>query len=237
VNILADKALLAAFADNEYQVTPKHVQAAIGDSEFGVEASKKQAKKSQMFMWAGLLALGLALGYAASMWSQKQAILKESKPEIETAESLPKAAEVNKNAITAAPIAPAQASMQPNNGGPPSPASITAPTQTDDILTRRLNATTTWLASQAPTTVSIQLMGASSETQLKYDLEALSQQIEIDNIYVYRTKVNSLPFLTVLYGSFPSRVEAIQALRKLPVEIQKNRPQLRTIAGVLQETK
>jgi type II secretory pathway predicted ATPase ExeA len=237
VNILADKALLAAFADNEYQVTPKHVQAAIGDSEFGVEASKKQAKKSQMFMWAGLLALGLALGYAASMWSQKQAILKESKPEIETAESLPKAAEVNKNAITAAPIAPAQASMQPNNGAPPSPASITAPTQTDDILTRRLNATTTWLASQAPTTVSIQLMGASSETQLKYDLEALSQQIEIDNIYVYRTKVNSLPFLTVLYGSFPSRVEAIQALRKLPVEIQKNRPQLRTIAGVLQETK
>jgi hypothetical protein len=237
VNILADKALLAAFADNEYQVTPKHVQAAIGDSEFGVEASKKQAKKSQMFMWAGLLALGLALGYAASMWSQKQAILKESKPEIETAESLPKAAEVNKNAITAAPIAPAQASMQPNNGAPPSPASITAPTQTDDILTRRLNATTTWLASQAPTTVSIQLMGVSSETQLKYDLEALSQQIEIDNIYVYRTKVNSLPFLTVLYGSFPSRVQAIQALRKLPVEIQKNRPQLRTIAGVLQETK
>jgi septal ring-binding cell division protein DamX len=80
-------------------------------------------------------------------------------------------------------------------------------------------------------------MGVSSETQLKYDLEALSQQIEIDNIYVYRTKVNSLPFLTVLYGSFPSRVQAIQALRKLPVEIQKNRPQLRTIAGVLQETK
>ncbi len=236
VNILADKSLLATFAENEYQVTSKHVQAAIGDSEFGVEASKKQAKKSQMFMWAGLLALGLALGYAASLWSQKQATPEENKPEIAAAKVLPKADEVNKNAIattiTPVPTSVTAASLQPNNGAPPG-----ASNTQDDILTRRLNATTAWLASQAPTTVSIQVMGASSDAQLKSDLEVLSQQIEIDNIYVYRTKVNNLPFLSVLYGSFPSRLEAIQALRKLPIEIQKNRPQLRTIAGVLQETK
>ena len=80
-------------------------------------------------------------------------------------------------------------------------------------------------------------MGASSDEQLKSDIERLSQQIEIDNIYVYRTKVNNQPFLTVLYGGFANRFEAMQALQKLPAEIQKNRPQLRTIAGVLQETK
>lgn len=231
VNILADKSLLAAFAENEYQVTSKHVQAAIGDSEFGVEASKKQAKKSQMFMWAGLLALGLALGYAASLWSQKQVVNKHT-PEIAATKVLPNTDEVNKNVITVAPITPVQAGLQTNNGAP-SGASNTQ----DDILIRRLNATTAWLANQAPTTVSIQLMGASSDAQLKSDLEVLSQQIEIDNIYVFRTKVNNLPFLTVLYGSFPSRLEAIQALKKLPAEIQRNRPQLRTIAGVLQETK
>jgi type II secretory pathway predicted ATPase ExeA len=227
VNILADKSLLAAFAENEYQVTPKHVHAAITDSEFGVEASKKQAKKSQIFMWAGLLTFGLALGYGTSMWSQKQAFSKENKPEIAAVGVLPKMVEVNKNTVTVAPISPVKTSMEDNIGA----------TVQDDILTHRLNVTSAWLASQAPSTVSIQLMGASSETQLKHDLEALSQQIEIDNIYVFRTKVNNLPFLTVLYGSFPSRLEAIQALRKLPVEIQKNRPQLRTIAGVLQETK
>jgi hypothetical protein len=232
VNILADKSLLAAFAENEYQVTSKHVQAAIGDSEFGVEASKKQAKKSQILIWGGLLALGLALGYAASLWSQKQAIPEENKPEIAAAKVLPKADEGNKNVITVAPITPVQAGLQPNNGEP-SGASNTQ----DDILIRRLNATTAWLASQAPTTVSIQLMGASSDAQLKSDLEVLSQQIEIDNIYVFRTKVNNLPFLTVLYGSFANRLDAVQALKKLPAEIQRNRPQLRTIAGVLQETK
>ena len=106
-----------------------------------------------------------------------------------------------------------------------------------DILNLRLLATEAWLANQNPSTVTIQLMGASDDAQIKNDLEILSQQIERDNIYVYRTKVNDLPFLTVLYGSFANRIEATQALQKLPVEIQKNRPQLRTIAGILQETK
>src|SRR5471030_2595266 len=34
VNILADKSLLAAFADNEHSITARHVNRAIGDSEF-----------------------------------------------------------------------------------------------------------------------------------------------------------------------------------------------------------
>lgn len=231
VNILADKSLLAAFADNEYQVTPKHVQAAIADSEFGLEALKRQAKKSQAFMWSGLLLLGLVLGYAVSMWSQKQVISKENKPETAAIEVLPKAVDANKNTITVAPILPVQTSQEVNIGAPP-----TSSNAQEDILTRRLKATTAWLANQAPTTVSIQLMGASSDAQLKNDLEKLSSQLELDNIFVYRTKVNNLPFLSVLYGSFADRFAASQALEKLPVEVQKNRPQLRTIAGVLQET-
>ncbi len=248
VNILADKSLLAAFADNEYQVTPKHVQAAIADSEFGLEALKRQAKKSQAFMWAALLILGLVLGYAVSMWSYKSENLESA---ISQPTRLAKQTEIA--------VKPASANKtEPNinettNNSKPSAAPQTSPiaapvvataslapttilNQQDDILTRRLKATTTWLASQAPTTVSIQLMGASSDAQLKNDLEKLSSQLELDNIFVYRTKVNNLPFLSVLYGSFADRFAASQALEKLPVEVQKNRPQLRTIAGVLQET-
>ena len=116
------------------------------------------------------------------------------------------------------------------------PTSATAIAK-EDTLTRRLSATTLWLNAQPLTTVSIQLLGAAGDVQVKTDIERLSQQIELDNIYVYRTKVNGLPFLTVLYGSFANRFEATQALQKLPAEIQKNHPQLRTIAGVLQEAK
>ena len=248
VNILADKSLLAAFADNEYQVTPKHVQAAIADSEFGLEALKRQAKKSQAFMWAALLILGLVLGYAVSMWSYKYENLESaiSQPaslakqtEITVKPASAKKTEPNISLIAsdAKPIvAPQVISVVVPEAMPASPAPTTILNQQDDILTRRLKATTAWLASQAPSTVSIQLMGANSDEQLKNDLQKLSSQLELDNIFVYRTKVNNLPFLSVLYGSFANRFEASQALEKLPVEIKKNRPQLRTIAGVLQET-
>ena len=130
---------------------------------------------------------------------------------------------------TTVPVVPVEAKVSPviapiNNGQA-------------DILSRRLIATQNWLSNQPPSTVSIQLMGASSDEQLKADLEKLGQKIELDNIFVFRTKVNNLPFLTVLYGSYINRFEATQALQRLPEEIQKNRPKLRTIAGVLQETK
>jgi septal ring-binding cell division protein DamX len=239
VNILADKSLLAAFAENEYQVTPNHVQAAIADSEFGVEKSKQQAKQSQVLMWAALLALGLALGYTVSMWAQRSNSLAKP-PEIAVT---PEGAmtrlqpNVGESASNAKPNDTKLSEMQKTT---PVAAAVTPSTTSnlqEDILTRRLNATSVWLANQAPSTVSIQLMGASSDVQLKNDLEVLGQQMELDNIYVYRTKVNNQPFLTVLYGSFANRFEATQALQKLPAELQKNRPQLRTIAGVLQETK
>jgi septal ring-binding cell division protein DamX len=41
----------------------------------------------------------------------------------------------------------------------------------------------------------------------------------------------------VLYGSYPNREEALRAMQKLPMDLRANRPQLRTIGGILEETK
>ena len=237
VNILADKSLLATYAENVYQVTPKHVQAAINDSEFGAEKLKQQAKKSQLLMWAALLALGLALGYTASLLWQNKLSVPQTQPKVAIKPSVSAATPTTPAPTVFAPSIAATATSALPAAVANSTLANTAVVTQDDILTRRLSATTTWLAAQPPTTVSIQLLGAASDVQVETDIERLSQQIELDNIYVYRTKVNNLPFLTVLYGSFANRFEATQALQKLPAEIQKNRPQLRTIAGVLQETK
>ena len=256
VNILADKALLAAFAENVYQVTPKHVQAAIKDSEFGIEAAKKQSEHTKMLMWAGLLMFGLVLGYATSTWLQKSnsklaqsnleqapftaTAVEANNTQPRSTQPSPNADNIKTDALQANTSAPSSHASAPSSHA--SDASVNNVHLNQDILSNRLAATSAWLASQTPSTVTIQLMGASSDAQLKNDLEALSQQVELDNIYVYRTRVtqagvNNLPFLTVLYGSFANRVEAMQALKKLPLALQKNRPQLRTIAGVLQETK
>jgi len=232
VNILADKSLLAAFAENVYQVTPKHVQAAISDSEFGLERSKVTQRNNKILMIAVILALGLVLGYLASTWYRNYA-----------EDSIKPVATVNKPMVNDKKT-PAKVEPEVNSAPVPimdaekvTTASRPVVGVPEDILSRRLSATSTWLTSQPTTTVSIQLMGGSEGPQLKSDLEVLSQKIEVDNIYVYRTQVNGLPFLNVLYGSFADRLEATEALSKLPAEVRKNRPQLRTIAGVLQETK
>jgi MSHA biogenesis protein MshM len=63
VNILADKSLLAAYADNVYQVTPKHVKAAIQDSEFG----RKATNYKKYFIWL-LLLISIMLGFLGYAW-------------------------------------------------------------------------------------------------------------------------------------------------------------------------
>jgi septal ring-binding cell division protein DamX len=58
VNILADKSLLAAFADNEHGITGRHVDRAIRDSEF----HRPGISRSRIGLAAGGVAAGLALG-------------------------------------------------------------------------------------------------------------------------------------------------------------------------------
>ena len=63
VNILADKSLLAAFAANTYQVTPKHVRAAIRDSEFSTTPAP-----APIYSWLMLLIVGLGLMGGGVWW-------------------------------------------------------------------------------------------------------------------------------------------------------------------------
>jgi DamX protein len=67
-------------------------------------------------------------------------------------------------------------------------------------------------------------------------LEELSKLVEIEQVFVYRTKAAGKPAWSVLYGSFPSRAAANQALSQLPARIQAQRPYLRTAQGVRTET-
>lgn len=63
VNLVADKALLAAFADNTHTVSLAHVQAAVRDSEFSV--GRKVGATASGLRWMpglALLAVGVAIG-------------------------------------------------------------------------------------------------------------------------------------------------------------------------------
>ena len=61
VNLIADKALLAAFSENTHTIRPRHVEAALRDSEFG--HTKPAWRFSPALGWAALaLLVGTAVG-------------------------------------------------------------------------------------------------------------------------------------------------------------------------------
>lgn len=227
VNILADKSLLAAFSENVYQVTPKHVMAAIRDSEFGaVQVSRLTGKP--LYMAVAMLLGGLVLGYSLNQWRSYEPVA-QMQHEIF----------VGKKEIK--PVSPSEARSvidQKTEVQPASAATTGSVTNEPiDILEQRLEATKTWLSTQPSDTVSIQILGSANDVQLKNQLQVLGKQLGMDNIYVFRTRVNSQPFISVLYGSYVNRSEATQAMTELPESLRMGQPQFRTIGGILKETK
>ncbi|BCM23834.1 AAA family ATPase [Methyloradius palustris] len=230
VNILADKALLATFAANAYQITPKHVRAAIKDSEFGVNFYQ-QAKRRWLIALAAALIFVVLVAFLFVQFKSNNKPVPQSAP-AEKQVSQAKVEPPKQDVIAVAPIETAEPQKVVET---PQPA--TTASDTSDILDNRLAATLDWLKQQPESTVSIQIMGGTSDEQLRTHLQSLSAQLELDNIYVFRTKVSNRPFLTVLYGSYPNREEAQRAIQKLPLTLKINHPQLRTVGGILKETK
>ena len=111
----------------------------------------------------------------------------------------------------------------------------TKPIDSKDLLEVRVAATEEWLATEAPKTFSIQLLGTNAPEFLRSHLNDLAKVVEINKVFVYRTRAKQKPWLTVLYGSFISYRAAQEALDKLPESLKGNRPFLRTVSGVREE--
>lgn len=284
VNILADKCLLAAFAENTHQVTERHVKAAIRDSEF-----KQPFRLSELFeawprkRWLGLFALMLLALIAYALfkimptfnWQQLPVSVtkpvqmqlpkpvnppkpvQSERPVQDETLHLPQAKPMQKDqsetpaALTASagnetPVAAtkpeiALATIESTPHAAPQTAPIGEVQQSAvlspvaGLLGERIAYTTQWLQQSPASTHSIQFMGSANETQLDAQLRLLTRQIAIQDIYAYRTQVNGKPFVTVLYGSYPDKASATQAMQQLPGLFKTYQPHLRTIAGIQRE--
>ncbi len=216
VNIIADKTLLAAFADNTHTISLKHVRAAIQDSEF--DLAEKSVPWPKFAVGLALLLAGVGLGAMLHVFFQPQ-------PDGQV-EPASEEAVVSVSPAQAAPVAEAVRVV------PPRPET---PMAAVDIVDQRLAATQGWLSRQGSATSSIQLMGSNDLQQLRWQLAQLGHDVEMDQVFVYRTKINGQPAWTVLYGSFSGRAEAAAALAHLPESLKANRPILRTLQGVRAE--
>jgi len=261
INLIADKALLAAFSENTHTVRPKHIEAAVRDSEFSQDAGLQPRPR---YLWgAAVFAAGALLGIAGyvvigpgSQGLPKPAAAVAgtslSSPPIQAEVQPPLPPSASTQHIESSPESPVAVAPEPieasplnraDTGGDGAPAvgrasvGETVALAEPDVLETRLAATEKWLATEARNLYSIQLLGTADAEQLKLHLNDLSKFIEMNKIFVYRTLANGRPLLTVLYGSFSDRRSAQEVLEKLPKGMRANRPILRTVEGIRGELK
>ncbi|MBI3042476.1 MAG: AAA family ATPase [Betaproteobacteria bacterium] len=251
VNLIADKALLAAFSENTHTVKPKHVEAAVRDSEFSQQVSRR-AEPGRLWRGAALVATGAVAGiaiYALLQQAGQVPIGAERAPDTRVAAADPEF--VNPRGTQAAPLsqAPQAIATTPadiaasalGDGGtrPAAPAAsaaiVEAATAPADLLEARLAATHEWLATENHANFSIQLLGTNDPEQLRNLLNSMGKFVEINKVFVYRTVAKQQPSLTVLYGSFSSPRAAREALDKLPASLKTSQPLLRTVQGIRAE--
>ena len=183
------------------------------------------------YVLAGLAAGGI-LGVAAfaayqALSTPKVQIAPTSDAAQPPANPAPEPVAVSNVPVTNLPVA-----VPPSVAPPPEVHAVTA---SSDLLEQRLQATDRWLDQQNGGVYSIQLLGSDDPELLREYFKTIAKYLEIDKVYVYRTIANRHPSLTVLYGTFATRVEVTRTLQNLPDELKFNRPYYRTLQGIRSE--
>jgi MSHA biogenesis protein MshM len=231
VNILSDKALLAAYAAGTHAVTQAEAKRAVRDTEF----SRTRTGMQRIWIAATALAAGLALGWGTHM------LLSPSRPDI--ASGPPPAA-----ARTAAetPVRSAKAAMplvsapSPSASADASALQRSAETSTlaqplpparGELARGRFDATQEWLRSAPGDHYAIQLAIVNSKElgQLEDFLLRISKVLPVGELFVYSVKINGQQHYRVAYGSYASPDQALAAIRGLPSLISAYHPYYRSV--------
>jgi type II secretory pathway predicted ATPase ExeA len=227
INILADKALLAAFSQNSRVVTRKHVAIAIRDCDFATLSHWYRPS------WVASLLVGMVLGAAgisvASLGTQprvEQLGTVVSKPSGKSV--LPRQAVSALSKLT--PAVDGETSRV-ETGTHNSEVNITS----GSLLKSRMEQTHTWLAKQDPERFSIQVLLADADAtqRLEHFFSQKSLRNEVDRLFVVQSTVNDKPMLFVFYGDYATYDEANSALLALPEGLSRYQPYLRRLRGVM----
>jgi len=223
INILADKALLAAFGENSHSIGDRQVRAAIADSEF----SAPRRSRRPLAYAAAALACGVALG-AVAQWLLTSPAKQEKAGMAPVAEPPPKAPVVAEAVPDA--DAPAQPALKP--APPPPPPSHLRADQArrlsgysprgQKLLAERLDATREVL-DRAPDehyAVELFITENTDPARMERFLIRARDLVPLENLFVIPMAAGGDYRLRVVYGDFATREEAVHAGKRLPPKYQ-----------------
>ena len=234
INILADKTLLAAFAQGTHQVQPKHVKTAIADCEFGRRPTTGSHHKTTASIAAAISIVTLCIGYFGLQWQQKQLEASQT-PTI----ALPAAQPDTSERIAEASETP-QVSA-PEKAQPKQAVSVAQAAQnnsnTPTKFVRHLNQTQNWLPHTRNEHFTIQLMigEITHQQEIAHLIANLPPSMESSKIYVYPFIQNGEEKYSLIYDEFASWQLAKETLEALPDNVKANKPYIRPIRGIRNE--
>jgi type II secretory pathway predicted ATPase ExeA len=237
INVLCDKALLAAFAAGTHAVTPREVRSAVADSSFSpVDGRLTLGQRAAL---AGLLiGLGALIAAALFAWIDKGVA-----PLPGTKEP-PQAAGAALPAVPAVPVAMGAAPSPPEV---PAPEKASPPLLNPDQLRRldryvagphpllreRLTATRIALSEEPDSSYTIQLFQSTNSDPARTErfLTRAQDLVPLEQVYVIPVANGSGFVLRVTFGVFDTRTEATSAAKRLPPRYQNAfKPEIRSIA-------
>jgi MSHA biogenesis protein MshM len=261
INILADKALLAAYSQNTHQITAKHVHAAIADSEFGT--MPRAGKPAWIAAGATFVLLGTGAAWflnqqatnpvAPTLAPASGAMAPSALPAPAAPETPPAPASLAAPATHAPPATPAAPNEQTRNAAvtspvaanaaivPPVPASQPTPAvapipaapptppawqKLPKAVQQRLIEHRSWFEQAADDRWFIQLLGTDSSQARRIEnlLGRADTLLDPAKVRVYFVPLHGTERMGVIYGDFPNRAAATEALKALPPELRPYRP-------------
>ncbi|GAB2885926.1 hypothetical protein GCM10027046_12980 [Uliginosibacterium flavum] len=247
VNILADKTLLAAFAENTHTITDKHVSAAIRDANY----RNAELPVRKILMSLGGLALFSVSALVA--WQMIPAETREAAPSSAPSSATPDASSEGQNsnppvephtatifeqtAATRTPIKALQPATPQTPASSSSPARIISsapptasnperyapiPEQLGPIARERLLASRADMDKIADTQWFIQLRSipASNAPTLESFIPSANKAIDPAQLRLFVVKNDPKQTIGVIYGAYANAQEAYVGLAKLPAWIK-----------------
>ena len=248
VNIIADKALLAAFAANTHAVGEREVKRAIRDSEF---YRSRSSRAGRLAATAGIAGVAAGFAIAWAMLEPRHVGRIAQGPQSSSPESISQAAAADTNIqsrdareapesrprVAASPAAARDAAgMQhgvpagPATQGIPDPAPMPPPM--GKLTEQRFASTQQWLKSAPDRHVALQLMTVkeSDVPRLEQFLAKAARLVGEDQLHVYSVKIDGAQHYRAAYGDFSGRSEAEQAIIELPPLLAAQNPFQRSVA-------
>jgi type II secretory pathway predicted ATPase ExeA len=217
INILADKALMAAFADDASSVTAAHARAALRDSPYQPGLALKLGSRSSIDRTSAVLSVLIVVLLAGLVYQFRHLPDASARP---SPAAVPAAA-------TAAPAAATPAAVLATS----TPAPLT-------LLQQSLRASKTWLRDEPAGHLSllIETMPSGDHKGLETFLRNTRQEIGLAQVHAVPLRQGGEDKIAIFYGSFASLAEA-QKVQALLVERWSFRPLIRDIRDMREDAK